>query len=104
MPRIFSVGAQLRLRGSGFSLALFANWENVLLDQDELLARGIRQRWRKLAGEAALVPGEYAQMLATRPEMQVAADWMLVPAARNLHWRYEVLHSAFMACMQKESE
>ena len=40
-------------------------------------------------------------MLATRPEMQVAGDWMLVPAARNLHWRYEVLHSAFMVCKQK---
>ena len=33
--------------------------------------------------------------------MQVAADWMLVPAARNLHWRYQVLHSAFMVCKQK---
>ena len=44
---------------------------------------------------------EYAQMLSTRPEMQVAADWMLVPVARNLHWRFEVLHSAFMTCKQK---
>ena len=26
---------------------------------------------------------------------------MLVPSARNLHWRYEVLRSAFMACKQK---
>ena len=50
-----------------------------------------------------MVPGEYARMLATRPEMQVAADWLLVPAARNLHWRYEVLHSAFMVCKQKVS-
>ena len=40
-------------------------------------------------------------MLARRPEVQVAADWVLVPAARNLHWRYEVLHSAFMTCKQK---
>ena len=40
-------------------------------------------------------------MLATRAEMQVAADWMLVPAARNLHWRYQVLHSSFMVCKQK---
>ena len=39
-------------------------------------------------------------MLATRAEMQVGADWVLVPAARNLHWRYEVLHSAFMTCKQ----
>ena len=40
-------------------------------------------------------------MLATRPELQVAADWMLVPSARNLHWRYEVLHSAFIVCKQR---
>ncbi len=40
-------------------------------------------------------------VLAARPEMQVSSDWMLVPAARNLHWRYEVLHSAFMVCKQK---
>ena len=26
---------------------------------------------------------------------------MVVPAARNLHWRYQVLHSAFMVCKQK---
>ena len=25
---------------------------------------------------------------------------MVVPGARNLHWRYEVLHSAFMVCKQ----
>ena len=26
---------------------------------------------------------------------------MVVPGARNLHWRYQVLHSAFMVCKQK---
>ena len=36
-----------------------------------------------------------------RPEMQIAGDWMVIPGARNLHWRYEVLHSAFMVCKQK---
>ena len=40
-------------------------------------------------------------MLACRPEMQIAGDWMCVPAARNLHWRYAVLHSAFLVCKQK---
>ena len=55
----------------------------------------------KIAGEAVLLPGEHAHMLATRPEMQIARDWMVVPAARNLHWRYEVLHSAFLVCKQK---
>ena len=32
--------------------------------------------------------------------MQVAGDWMLVPSARNLHWRYAVLCSAFVVCKQ----
>ena len=43
--------------------------------------------------------GKFAQMLATRCEAQIASDWMLVPAARNLHWRYIVLHNAF--CVTK---
>ena len=50
-----------------------------------------------------LTPGSYAQMLSTRIEAQVAGDWMLVPSARNLHWRYEVLHSAFVTCKQRLS-
>ena len=40
-------------------------------------------------------------MLATRADDQVAADWMAVPIARNLHWHYAVLHSAFITCKQK---
>ena len=40
-------------------------------------------------------------MLATRPEMQIAGDWMVIPASRSLLWRYEVLHSAFLVCKQK---
>ena len=47
--------------------------------------------WRRKENEALLTPGLYAQMLATRVESQVTGDWMLVPAAPNLHWRYEVL-------------
>ena len=69
--------------------------------EHDLLAAGIQHRWRKIAGEAVLLPAEHAQLLATRPEMQIAGDWMVVPAARNLYWRYEVLHSAFMVCKQK---
>ena len=61
----------------------------------------LQKRWRRISGEAALLPGDYAQMLACRPETYVAGDWMLVPAARNLHWRYAVLHSAFMVCKHK---
>lgn len=26
---------------------------------------------------------------------------MVAPAARNLHWRYSVLHRAFVTCMEK---
>ena len=40
-------------------------------------------------------------MLACRPEVQIAGDWMLLPAARNLHWRYAVLKSAFVVCKEK---
>ena len=61
----------------------------------------INERWRRKEGDAILTPGAYAQMLATRVEAQLAGDWMLVPAARNLHWRYEVLRSAFILCKQR---
>ena len=47
-----------------------------------------------------LVPTAHAQMLARRPEMQVAGDWMRVPGARNV-WRYAALHSTFLVCKQK---
>ena len=42
-------------------------------------------------------------MMSTRPEMQVAGDWLVVPSARQLHWRYTVLRSAFMTCTQRLS-
>jgi hypothetical protein len=74
-------------------------WET----QDKILTEGLQQRWRKCHDEAALLPGEHAKMLSTRAEMQIAGDWMVVPGARNLHWRYQVLHSAFMVCKQKVS-
>ena len=98
MPRICPWALNYHCGGREYP-HLFANWDDLLANQEELLAHGIQQRWRKVAGEAALVPGEYAQMLSTRAEMQIAGDWMVVPVARNLHWRYAVLHSAFMVCM-----
>ena len=82
---------------------LFADWDELLSGEKGCLAASIQQRWRRLADEAPLVSGDYAAMLSTRPEVQVAGDWMLVPAARNLHWRYAVLHSAFVMCKQKIS-
>ena len=41
--------------------------------------------------------------MATRPEVQVAGDWALVPSARQLDWRRTVLHSAFMTRKQRIS-
>ena len=84
---------------------LFANWAWI----EEAISRGggaetvnqLKERWRRIHGEAPLLPGDYAKMLACRPEMQIAGDWMCVPAARNLHWRYAVMHSAFLVCKQK---
>jgi len=99
MPRIFPWALNYDCGGPEFP-GLFENWTEMITDQEQLLQRGIKQRWRKMAGEAAVLPGDYAKMLSTRAEMQVGADWVLVPAARNLHWRYEVLHSAFMTCKQ----
>ena len=40
-------------------------------------------------------------MIASRPELQIGGDWMLLPAVRNLHWRYAVLRSAFVSCKTK---
>eukprot|EP00973_Karenia_brevis_P056619 7877020-Karenia_brevis.AAC.1 len=39
-------------------------------------------------------------MLATRCEPHIGADWMCVPAARNLKWRYTVLNNAFGLAVQ----
>ena len=84
---------------------LFADWQSIeknvgkadVLDD----ANVFTNRWRRNAADAPLMPGEYAKMLATRPELQIAGDWMCVPSARNIHWRYEVLRSAFLVCKQK---
>ena len=62
---------------------------------------GIATRWRRLQEAPAVTPGLHAQHLATRSEAQLASDWMVVPAARNLHWRYSVLHKAFVTCKEK---
>ena len=80
---------------------LFSDWEEFLRGEFQCRADSIQQRWRRFLSEAPLVPSDYVSMLSTRPEMQIAGDWMVVPAARNLHWRYAVLHSAFVACKQK---
>ena len=47
-----------------------------------------------------LLPNMYTHLLATRPEAQVASDWMLVLGARNVQWRFEVLRASFLTCKQ----
>ena len=90
-PRIFPWALNYDCGGAEYP-GLFADWDALLESEASVVAASIQQRWRRVAGEAPLLPGEYAKMLATRPEMQIAGDWMVVPAARNLHWRYAVLH------------
>ena len=71
--------------------------------EENALDRSVTTRWRRKENEAKLLPGPYAKMLAARSEAQIGADWMLVPAARNLHWRWQVLRSAFLECKKKVS-
>ena len=84
---------------------LFADWEwieqRLAQEHGSEVVGKLRDGWRRVNGQPPLLPGEYAKMLARRPEMQIAGDWMCVPAVRNLHWRYAVLHSAFLVCKQK---
>lgn len=79
---------------------LFTDWD-ALQTPTPTESATKEKPWRRQNQEPLLLPGAYAQMLATRPEVQVAGDWMLVPSARNLHWRYQVLHSAFIVCKQR---
>ena len=88
MSRIFPWALKYSCGGAKYP-DLFADWENSEREQS--------------GDRADLTPGHYAQMLATRPEMQIAADWLLVPSARNLHWRYQVLHNAFTVVQYKSS-
>ena len=97
MSRIFPWALNYSCGGADYP-DLFTNWES-----SSTTSRHPEKVWRKTHDEAVLRPGPYAQMLATRCEAQVAGDWMLVPSARNLHWRYEVLHSAFVTCKQRLS-
>ena len=87
---------------------LFSDWSWLerALSQRECSGEvgELRERWRRAQGEAPFLPVDYVKMLACLPETQIAGDWMRVPAARNLHWRYAVLHSAFLVCKQCRQE
>ena len=97
MPRIFPWALNYDCGGADYP-DLFASY-----DENEPSSRkdAVRNIWRRVADEAVVTPGIYKQMLATRPEKQIAGDWLLVPAAQNLHWRWMVLKSAFLTCKQK---
>ena len=73
LPRVFPWALNYDCGGAEYP-ELFANWEEIFENQENLLAQGVRQRWRKIAEEAVLVPAEHAKMLATRPELQIAGD------------------------------
>ena len=76
-------------------------WSDMEMGSTEAVQLGIATRWRRLQDAPAVTPGLHAQHLATRSEAQLGSDWMVVPAARNLHWRYSVLHKAFVTCKEK---
>ena len=94
LPMIFPCSPNYRCGGAEYP-DLFSNWDNLASDAPSKHDLGIESRWRRKGEDAIVTPGIHAQMLATRAEAQLAGDWMLVPACRNLHWRYAVLHSAF---------
>ena len=101
LPRIFPWALNYDCGGADYP-DLFADWEAFTKSPEhDGILDSLKERWRREKREAPLLPGPYAQMLAVRPEMQVAGDWMLVPATRNLHWRYAVLRSAFIVCKHR---
>ena len=80
---------------------LFGDWD-ALSEGDAAVREGLlKPRFRRSAEDAVLPPGAYAEMMATRSEVQVAGDWMVVPSAVQLDWRYKVLRSSFMTCRQR---
>ena len=55
-------------------------------------------RWRRGREAAILTPLRNAKNLARRVEIQVANDWNLVPAARNIAARHTALQSSYASC------
>ena len=99
-PRVFPWALNYDCGGADYP-DLFADWQKLEESLGVDAASSLKARWRRVQGEAPLLPGPYAKMLSCRPEMQIGGDWMLLPAARNLHWRYSVLRSAFVLSKQK---
>ena len=97
MPRIFPWAFNYDCGGADYP-DLFTTYDDT---EPKTRATAVRNTWRRVAGEAVVTPGYYKQMISTRPEKQIASDWLVVPAAQNLHWRWMVLRSAFLTCKQK---
>ena len=97
MPRIFPWALNYDCGGADYP-DLFTRYDD---NDPDSRAAAVKTVWRRVADEAMVTPGIYKEMLATRPEKQLAGDWLLVPAAQNLHWRWMVLKSAFLTCKQK---
>ena len=99
LPRVFTWSLTYACGGPAFP-GLFTNWSALENCNTSSLELGIQQRWRRLTEDSVVTPGLYAQMIATRADIQLGSDWMLVTARKSLHWRYAVLHSAFLMCKQ----
>ena len=100
LPRIFPWCLKYDSGGPEYP-KLFSDWSALDSCGNPNANIAVEARWRRHTEAAVVTPGLYAQMLSTRSECQVGGDWMMVPGARNLHWRYSVLHSAFLSCKQK---
>ena len=63
---------------------LFGEWHAKDKNHVTSCKEGIQSRWRRVAGEAFVTPGIYAQMLAQRPETQISGDFMLTRCVSSL--------------------
>ena len=72
--------------GGAYYPDLFADWVHLEKALGSEASGHLTTRWRRLDSSAPILLGPYANMLACRPELQVAGDWRFVPATRNLHW------------------
>ena len=84
MPSIFPASLNFHCGGADYP-DLFAQFDE---SDPEAFATAVRNSWGRMASGALVSPGVYSQMVSTRAESQLAKDWFLVPAARNLHWQW----------------
>ena len=92
LSRIFPWALNYSCGGPDYA-NLFDNWDHLAHENYSGRENG---HSRRPLDAPILDAGKFHQMLATRCEAQIASDWMLVPAARNIHWRYMVLHNSFI--------